>query len=252
MLSVYLGLFVFFQIGFLFYLFNKKLHTVDLLWGLAHGVVGLGAYFFIDKSWAGDELVFLGLILAWSFRLYVYLLVRNWGKPDDRRYLELASKWKGSIFLNAYFRIFLVQMILSGVTSLSIFQGLSSDYKGSFQLLFFVGFFVSIFGLFYETVADLQLYFFKKSNPGKRLYGVGLYKFSRHPNYFGEILFWWGVYAMALHIGAPWWVVVSPITINWLIVNFSGVPFHKKKSDDQNFNNYLNSTNAVIPNFFKG
>ena len=57
---------------------------------------------------------------------------------------------------------------------------------------------------------------------------------------------------MAVNLGAPWWVIVAPSTINWLIVNFSGVPFQKKKTEDQDFNNYVNSTNAIIPNFFKG
>ena len=143
-------------------------------------------------------------------------------------------------------------MILSGITSLSIYFGLNSTGIAFSNFLFFSGIALSLFGLVYESIADFHLYSFKKNNPGKRLYNEGLFKYSRHPNYFGEIVFWWGVYIMALCLGAPWWSIVSPALINWLIVNFSGVPFHKKKSEDQQFNNYVESTNAIIPNFFKG
>ena len=85
MLSVYLGLFVFFQLGFVVYLVNKTLHSVDLLWGLAHGVVALGTWIFMDKPRGIFEAVFFGTVIVWSLRLYFYLLIRNWGKPDDRR-----------------------------------------------------------------------------------------------------------------------------------------------------------------------
>jgi len=251
MLMVYLGLILLFHFGFVGFLVNQKLHTVDLLWGLAHGVVALGSFFFLQGTKDIFNWLFLFIILAWSLRLFLYLLIRNWNKPDDRRYIQLASDWRGGFSVNAYFRIFLVQMVISAITSLSIVLGFNVINSNIIVFGFFTGFSISIVGLIYESVADLQLFNFKKNNPGKRLYGQGLYKYSRHPNYFGEIIFWWGVFIMSISKGAPWWGVVSPLTINFLIIKFSGVPFHQKITDDDGFNSYVKTTNAVCPNFLK-
>ena len=250
MLFAYLTLFVFFQLGYGVFLYNKKLHTVDLLWGLAHAVVIWGALYTNPlESMSFSGILLIALVSTWSLRLFLYLFVRNKGKPDDRRYLELASSWKGGFALNAYFRIFLVQCVLAGICSFSAYRGVVNPSLNTSWVLY-LGTFLSVFGLLYESIADMQLYSFKKLHPGKKLYNVGLYKFSRHPNYFGEICFWWGIYFISLNNFSNWWTIFSPILINVLILKVSGVPFHLKKTDDEKYNQYLKTKNALIPSIF--
>lgn len=251
MLNVCISVFLLFNIGFLIFLFNKKLHIVDLLWGLAQGVIVLVAFYpYIDEIQFFHKILIV-CVASWSLRLFVYLLVRNWGKPDDRRYKELSSNWKGSLALNAYPRIFLVQGVLAFLISLPVIMVSQNISERINVELFWGSICVATFGLVYESIADMQLFLHKNRSPGKRLYGKGLYKYSRHPNYFGEVVFWWGIGAVSLSFGGPIWVLVSPLFLNILIYTFSGVPFHKRSSDDPGFNEWAQNTNAIIPNFLK-
>ena len=251
MLNVIVSVFIFFNVGFLFFLVNRKLHVVDLLWGLAQGVIVIATFCQDYENLTTPLRCFALIILFWSIRLFVYLLIRNWGKPDDRRYKELSSKWRGGLALNAYFRIFLVQCILALLISFPVIMLKGAGPNEGSSFLFWFCLFVSFFGLVYESIADNQLYAHKNNFPEKRLYGKGLYKYSRHPNYFGEVVFWWGIGAASVSLGSPWWVLFSPLILNTLIYTFSGVPFHKRSSDDSGFNDWVQNTNAIIPNFFK-
>ena len=250
MIYTYLTLFVFFQLGYFVFLQNKKLQTVDLMWGLAHLVVVLGSLYTIPaKSMGFSSVLIIALVFVWSIRLFIYLFIRNKGKKDDRRYLEIASKWEGSFFVNAYFKIFMVQCVLAGLCSYSAYRGVINPSSENSSVLF-LGAILALFGLFYESMADIQLYSFKKNHPGQKLYDKGLYKFSRHPNYFGEICFWWGIYLISVNNPSNWWTIFSPLLINLLILKVSGVPFHRSETNDEAYNVYLKTKNALIPNIF--
>ena len=243
-------LFLFFHLGVLFFIFSRKLHTVDLLWGPAHFIFISSGYYQAQKNVILDEKsILLLLVFLWSFRLFLYLFIRNYNKPDDRRYLEIASSWKGNFILNGYLRVFIIQFILSVLTSLSGYLAVTNQGIGlSIRSIFYAGVFLSLFGLIYETIADLQLYFFKRRFPGKRLISSGLFKYSKHPNYFGEICFWWGIFLISVNNSSTLYGAISPLLITFLILKVSGVPFHQNRIHDSENKSDLKK-NLIIPSF---
>ena len=131
MLYTYLSLFIFFNVSFLFYFFSKKMSVIDLFWGPAHFVVVAAAIYFSDQSLVLDSwngIIFL-MVLFWSSRLLIHLFVRSRGEADDRRYIDLSKNWKGSIIVNAYFRVFIIQFVLSSITSLVLYFSMQKMYK---------------------------------------------------------------------------------------------------------------------------
>ena len=203
----------------------------------------------VKKISRGPSFFVFLLILIWALRLALYLGIRSMKAPDDPRYLELAKDWRGNFKVNVLVRIFYAQFIISLATSLSI--TLFSFEKGvlNFTPAFYTGFAISIFGLIYETIADVQLFKFKrKKDKNKKVMDEGLWSLSRHPNYFGEILFWWGIWISTLQ-GAYWYIgLISPLTITYLLTRFSGVPMlEKRHKDNPEYLVYIRSTNTLIP-----
>ena len=218
----------------------KKIAVVDIAWGT--GITLACLLSFLLKSGESAVMPIL-LIILWGIRLSSYMIIRSLkSSGDDKRYLEMAANWKGSFALNSYFRIFFLQGVLQFIMGLFYFyrSELPIDYHHPIVI---VGFSFSIFGLIYESMADYTLFKFKKNHQG--LCSLGVWKFSRHPNYFGEILFWWGLY-MVHFPQLLTWQIISPLFITITILKVSGPPLIEKHYDRENNSHYFNK-NSIIP-----
>lgn len=234
---------------YLFFLSSKKISVIDLFWGPLHLFQLVFCFVVLENLPSGTALIFLGVVFIWAARLSIYLGVRSNGAPDDPRYLELAQHWKGNFNLNVLIRIFYAQFIISLITSLSITLIAFDPSLLKLNLSSIIGLIVAVIGLTYESIADYQLLCFKRRvDKTKKVMNEGLWKFSRHPNYFGEIIFWWGIWFVSIQT-SYWFIgIISPLTITYLLTRFSGVPMlEKRHQDNPEYLEYIRTTNTLLP-----
>jgi steroid 5-alpha reductase family enzyme len=240
---------------FLFFLIAQKKQNnglADVAWGLGFVVVAISSLV-SSNTYTLTELTITLLVLLWGLRLFFYLGVRNWNKPEDFRYVNMKKKWQTNLKLKAFFYVFMLQMSFLYVIALPIqlasFKPASLNLIG--YLILGVGVLLWIIGFIFEALGDYQLKVFKqdKNNKGKIL-TTGLWKYTRHPNYFGEALMWWAVFIVSLSTLNPIMLLgfVGPLFINYLLVNVSGVPLLEKKyKDNVEFQAYAKVTSRFIP-----
>lgn len=195
------------------------------------------------------------LVFIWGLRLAVHILLRNRKRGEDPRYAEWRRKWRRSFAWRSYLQVFLLQgLFLLLISSAVIFINRSIDPGlRPLGLLDAAGTAVWVVGFLFETVGDAQLAGFKKdpANRGK-IMDRGLWKYTRHPNYFGESLMWWGIFILALNVPGGWMTAVSPLVITFLLVRVSGIPLLEKKyAGNAEFQVYARRTNAFVPWFPK-
>jgi steroid 5-alpha reductase family enzyme/uncharacterized membrane protein len=244
-----LGASAFTIIGYLLSRILKRNDIADTLWGL--GFVGIA----IIHASLGEPLSFRGkfvftLTLLWGLRLGAHIGFRFITKKgEDPRYVEWRKTWGKSEPLMAFFNVFLVQGVIMAVISLPFVLVLrmpdvplsSWDFLG--MLVFFTGF-------IFEATADAQLMIFKRKpeNHGKIMCG-GVWSFCRHPNYFGEILIWWGLFIIAAQVHFGLIALASPLMITFLLVKVTGAPMLDKgmASKGNDFKNYVKNTPSFLP-----
>ena len=218
MLEIYpaiaLNLVIFALLGWLYSLFTNKVTHVDSMWSLFFLVAYLTGLCYLDEI-SNVQLATLVALVIWSLRLSIHLTIRNWAKVEDIRYQHIRAnnepffKWKSSyiIFL---FQALLALLIALPLVSISQ-QAISYDVFTKIGLaLFAVGFLI-------ELLADRQLQTFLKSNKTHSVLNTGLWRYSRHPNYFGECLIWWGFYIIAMPSSSIF-ILISPILMTILLV----------------------------------
>lgn len=239
-----IGLFAF--CGWLISLARDNVTHVDSMWSL---FIGMAAYtytlFFFELS--PRTTMVLWLVTIWSVRLSAYLTWRNWSPHEDHRYAEIRKNNEPHFWLKSFYIVFGLQAVLAWIISMSLFGAIES--KSPLNQLDFLGAAIVIFGFVWETVADWQLTAFKanEANKGKVL-DTGLWRYSRHPNYFGECCVWWGFYLIA-YAGGAWWSLVSPLLMTLLLLKVSGVALLEKDIGDRRpeYAEYIKRTNAFFP-----
>jgi steroid 5-alpha reductase family enzyme len=243
------GLGVMLIIGFVTWLLSvrlKDVSIVDSVWSLLF-LAGLITYMFISGNTGALAMVSLLLVALWALRLSIYLTYRNWGEPEDRRYREMRDKHGQRFVTRSLYTIFSLQAVLAWFISLPLFAIAQSE--SGIGILALVGMVIVIFGVIFESLADLQLAGFmaREANHGKVM-DKGLWQYSRHPNYFGEFCVWWGFYVIALAAGG-WWTILSPILMSVLLLRVSGVTLLEKdiKSRRPGYEEYVNRTSAFVP-----
>lgn len=240
---------------FLLATYLKNNGIADIAWGLGFVLVTVVALLASGNPTARDFLL-LGMVSAWGFRLAAHIYDRNRGKSEDFRYKKWREEWGDTwqVLLRSFLQVFMLQATLLLVVAAPLIVGVSHPTASNPAFptwLDLLGFGIWAFGLTFETIGDLQLRAFKKdpTNKGKILKS-GLWAYTRHPNYFGEAVLWWGVWLVALNFPAAWWTVIGPITITILVRFVSGVPMLEKKYDqrgDQEWLEYKAKTNTFIP-----
>ncbi len=225
---------------------------VDSWWALGVVVLSWTTYFNLSNP-TPHALLLTALGTAWGLRLGIYLLWRWRKHGHDRRYARMfenaREKQRMSFATASLFLVFAPQMALQFILALPVIVG-QVGYDGALGWLATIGAALAIFGIVFEGIADAQLAHFKsiESNAGK-LMDKGLWRYSRHPNYFGEICTWWGIFFVASNAPFGVWTIVSPILLTFLLTRVSGAPTtepHMKRSRPD-YEAYKARTSAFIP-----
>jgi steroid 5-alpha reductase family enzyme len=195
----------------------------------------------------GRTAFILALVALWAVRLSGYIIWRNWGEPEDRRYRDIREKYEPHFALKSLGIIFWFQAGLAWIISMPLWQALTVPVEvGAFDVLAVTAWTV---GMTFESIADWQLSRFKANpdNQGKVM-DRGLWRYTRHPNYFGECLIWWGFYLFAVPTGA-WWTIAGPLLLTYLLLKFSGVTLMEQTIIERRpaYREYIAHTNAFLP-----
>jgi len=246
-------LFVFFVIFFVIAQIKKNNGLADMAWGLGFVVVAITSIIY-SGSYTLAAIVVTILVMIWGFRLFFFIGLRNWNKPEDFRYVDMRNKWKTNIPLKAFFKVFVLQGMLLYIISLPIQLvnlNPTSFTNNQNYLVLILGIILWLVGFYFEAVGDAQMKKFKKNPENKGLImQSGLWKYTRHPNYFGEALMWWAVWIVSLSGFALINVIgiIGPILITYLLLYVSGVPLLEKKyKDNPLFQEYAKKTSVFIP-----
>ena len=220
---------------------------MDIAYGLAFITAASAAALAAGTSHPRFILLYT-MVILWGLRLAVHLFFRKRGQGEDFRYRKWREEWGNSFLLRSFLQIYVLQGAVVLVVSSPVLAVAASP-GGKLGPLDTVGLFIWIVGLLFEAVGDWQLLRFKKdpANKGK-IITIGLWRYTRHPNYFGECCLWWGVYLVALGSPGAWWTFISPLSINFLLLYVSGIPMLEKKYEGNlAFEDYKKRTSPLIP-----
>ncbi len=220
---------------------------VDIFWGLGFVVVAWVTFVLADGDTA-RRVMLVTLVTIWGARLAGYLAWRNIGKGEDYRYRAMRKKAGDRWWWQSLFQVFLLQGVLMWVVSLPVQAGQVPD--GGLNLLDAAGAACWVVGLFFETAGDIQLARFKAdpANEGQVM-DRGLWRYTRHPNYFGDFMVWWGLYLVALATGDAWWTIVGPLVMTVLLMKVSGAGLLERSLSKRKpkYEDYIRRTNAFFP-----
>jgi len=245
-----LGPFILIHVTYLVAVLKNNFSVIDIIWGL--GFVVLGAIGCNLSSWDNSrENLLFTLILIWGLRLSTFLLIRNTGKKEDFRYAQWRKQWGDQANRIAYFKVFLLQFMLMLIVGLPIFA-VHEGKQSALSLLDYLGIFIWMLGLGFEAVADHQKSVFKSKPENKnKICQGGLWHLSRHPNYFGEALLWWGLGIISINTN-QYWGLLGPLLINFLLLKISGVPLLEKRyENNKEYEAYKKITPRFIPSISK-
>jgi steroid 5-alpha reductase family enzyme len=225
---------------------RRDVSIVDSLWSLLF-LLALLVYLAFTETAGPRAWLITALVAAWALRLSVYITVRNHGEPEDRRYQAIRRNNEPHFWFKSLYIVFLLQGFLAWVICLPALAAVSGQTTPG--PLDFMGLALWLAGMYFEVLGDWQLARFRRA---KRATGAvldtGLWRYTRHPNYFGEALLWWGIYLVALSAGA-WWTVFAPLLMTFLLLRVSGVALLEKDIADRRpaYRAYIRRTNAFFP-----
>jgi len=228
-------------------LVRRNVGIIDSFWSLFF-VTALVFWIGPDPEMTPRLLLTTGLVVTWAFRLSVYLTFRNWGKPEDRRYQEIRRRNQPFYEIKSLFYVFYLQVILAWLVALPLLPTVKSGAPlGLWDL---GGAVLFIMGLLMESIADAQMARFKASDPPKdSVMDQGLWRYSRHPNYFGEALLWWAFILITMAAGGSPWLLLSPLFMTFLLMKVSGIPLLEADLMKRGpaYRRYLETTSSFWP-----
>jgi steroid 5-alpha reductase family enzyme len=231
-------------IGFTIAAIKQNNTYVDLCWGLGFILVALTSWSLGTKHELAT--IVTSLVIVWGLRLFIHLAPRTLGKPEDRRYAAMRKNWGKSWLIQSFLKVFLLQGVLLLIISYPIVFINNAELMniGFLQKLGVCTWFV---GMFFEAVGDWQLRQFIKNPANKgKLMTEGLWRYTRHPNYFGEISLWWGIWLLTLPSG--WWTFFAPLLLTLTIRYVSGIPMLENKyAGREDWEEYKKKTAMLIP-----
>lgn len=241
-------LFFFMTLWFLVSLVIRRSDIADVLWGAGFAVIVLTALATVELV-SLRALVMCLLVVVWGGRLSTRIFLKYRGKPEDFRYRRWREEWGGYFALRSYFQIFVLQGVLMFVVLAPVLYTIGRAGRPEVTIFDILGILVWCGGFIIEAVADFQLDSFKQRSYNKgRILTTGLWKYSRHPNYFGEVVMWWGIYIMALSVSGGLYTIIGPVFITFLILCVSGIPLIENRyRDNPEYQEYKKRTSAFIP-----
>lgn len=246
---IYVGIFA--LAAWLWSVFRKDVSVVDSLWSLMFLLLA-AAYALHAPSVNRRAMLILVLTAIWALRLSAYIAWRNWGEPEDRRYQAIRRRNEPHFVLKSLLIVFGLQALLAWIISLPLLGSIASPtplgpWDACGVLLWSVG-------MVFEAGGDWQLAHFKSvAGNHDRVMDRGLWRYTRHPNYFGDFCVWWGFYLMAASAGA-WWSFLGPLLMSVLLMRVSGVTLLEKSIGKRRpaYEDYVRRTNAFFPGPPKG
>ncbi len=234
---------------------TKNASLVDIVWGMGFALVALfvGMRAGAETSPTWRSALIVGMVVIWGMRLSGYLALRNAGKGEDPRYVAMRVRAGGGFWWKSFFIVFVLQgalmLVISSPVQVALAKISEADVDGQ-PVLEMLGVLVWIVGLFFETVGDAQLARFKRDpeNAGKVM-DTGLWKYTRHPNYFGDACVWWGIFLVCASVPIARWFIFGPIVMTVLLTRVSGVPILEKSMSKRRpgYAEYVARTSGFIP-----
>jgi len=227
-------------------LVQRDVSLVDRVWSVC--IVAAGFAYAIALPQHGPRALWvLVLAAAWALRLSLYITVRNWGHGEDRRYQAIRARNDPGFAFKSVYLVFALQAVLAWVVSAPLLAAVAGERN--WMWIDTAGVLLAAFGIVFEAVADAQMSRFKSrsENMGKVM-DQGLWRFSRHPNYFGEFCVWWGLWLIALGAGGGW-SIVSPLLMSFLLLKVSGVTLLEADMTERRpaYRDYIARTPAFFP-----
>ena len=224
---------------------RRDVSIVDGMWPVFIGSAGV-VYFVLEAPASPVSIAALVLLLAWAVRLCAHITVRNHGQPEDRRYQKIRANNQPDFEFKSLYIVFGLQAALAWIVALPFMAIVRGDaHSGFFEI---AGLALAAFGTVFEAVADWQLERFKRRGGHGRVLDTGLWRYTRHPNYFGECCVWWGFGLVALGTGAVW-ALASPLLMTLLLLKVSGVSMLEQDITERRpeYARYVRETNAFLP-----
>ena len=230
----------------------KNSSIVDIFWGSGFVIFAWVAFLLTPDGFLPRKLLLAILVTIWGLRLSIYILIRNWGKPEDFRYQVWRKQHGQNWWWYSLLQVFLLQGLLLLIIAAPLLAAQYSSTPARLGVLDIVAIPLWIFGFIFESVGDLQLKRFKANPANKgKVMDSGLWRYTRHPNYFGDATQWWAYYLIAASAGG-WWMIFSPIVMTTLLLRVSGVKLLEKTLDTRpGYKEYSERTSEFIPWFPK-
>lgn len=224
---------------------KKDNSLVDIAWGIGFIVL---AFFTLIQSdtYTLRQLITTALITFWGARLSLHIYMRHF--KEDVRYQKWRNEWKRFFLLRSFFQIFMVQAVALIIIALPIIF-INAAHEAHADVYTLIGTAIWIFGFVFEVIGDYQLQQFIASKPAPgSIMDKGLWRYTRHPNYFGEAVMWWGIFIIACGVPSGILTIISPILITYLLTCVSGVPMTEALFDgNAAYDAYKKRTSAFIP-----
>lgn len=229
----------------------KNSSIVDIFWGTGFVIVAWIGFLLTPGGFETRKWLLNVLVTVWGFRLSLYILTRNWGKPEDFRYQVWRTEAGAAWWWRSFYKVFLLQGVILWIVSAPLLAAQVSPQPDHLTWLDYLAVPVWLVGFFFEAVGDWQLVRFK-ANPANKgmVLRTGVWRYTRHPNYFGDAMQWWAYYLVALVAGG-WWTIFSPIIMSTLLMRVSGVSLLEKtlKEEKLGYKEYIETTSEFVPWF---
>jgi steroid 5-alpha reductase family enzyme len=242
---------VFMTFFYLLSLILQRSDIVDIGWGL--GFIFVTISLFLRASIVTTQLEILTILVTlWGLRLATHIFIRNKGKKEDFRYQNFKEQWGKGFWWKSYFKIFILQGVFMLTISIPLIYAFTYPTL-DLTWLDYVGIGIWVFGSLFESIGDYQLSVFiskkKKGKTESRFLESGLWSLTRHPNYFGEVVLWWGIWLIAIDLTNlnSLYTIIGPLTISYLIIFVSGVPLLEEKYEG---NKEWEKYKKRVPKFF--
>ncbi len=235
--------------GWVISIAHRNVTIVDSLWGMGFVLIVWLTFYLSDGFWTRKMLIAV-LVTLWGVRLSAYLSWRNWGKGEDPRYGLWRKKSGHRFWWVSLFKVFILQALFLWVISLVLQVGQLGAGPRSLTWLDIAGILVWSAGFVFESLGDWQLARFKSDPANKgRVMDRGLWAYTRHPNYFGECLVWWGIYMITLATPNSWWTILSPLVITAVLLKMTGIPLTEQEliKNRPGYSDYVKRTSAFVP-----
>jgi steroid 5-alpha reductase family enzyme len=231
----------------------KNVSIVDIFWGFGFVIVNV-LYVFNLEVINPRNLLLLILVSIWGLRLTIYLAIRNIGKGEDYRYQQFRKQYgENRYWWFSYFQVFLLQGALILIVSIPLLAIHTSNSSGELYWLDYISIIIWLIGFSFEAGGDYQLYNFKNNTKNKgKVLNTGFWKYTRHPNYFGDSAVWWSFALFSIAAGG-YWQVIGAIIMTLLIIKVSGVALLEKTLNitKPKYKEYIEKTNSFLPWFPK-